>query len=112
MHIFQFCFLQIFTVLVTKDETQKLILPNSISVLNLRELTLTVLAGISERVSQTELLSAFNKYGRVKDVKIVTNGFRNKGYAFVRYETPEEAEKAIAEAHEKLELGMCGLLSS
>eukprot|EP00252_Welwitschia_mirabilis_P016100 TRINITY_DN35600_c0_g1_i1.p1 TRINITY_DN35600_c0_g1~~TRINITY_DN35600_c0_g1_i1.p1 ORF type:complete len:854 (+),score=177.92 TRINITY_DN35600_c0_g1_i1:105-2564(+) len=52
---------------------------------------------VPETISENELHHVFEKYGKILEVGLVKDKVtgRQKGYCFIRYETIEEAEKAI-----------------
>jgi len=51
------------------------------------------------KTTETELRRLFEQYGKVTDVKIVMDREtdRSKGFGFISFETPEEAQRAIKE---------------
>eukprot|EP01114_Cavostelium_apophysatum_P005332 TRINITY_DN1617_c0_g1_i1.p1 TRINITY_DN1617_c0_g1~~TRINITY_DN1617_c0_g1_i1.p1 ORF type:complete len:340 (+),score=31.44 TRINITY_DN1617_c0_g1_i1:210-1229(+) len=63
-------------------------------------------ANLSERTRETDLTEAFQKWGRVKETKIIIDAItqRARGYAFVTMEEPEDGVLAQKESDKKLEL--------
>lgn len=59
--------------------------------------------GISFNTTEDQLREMFEKAGNVVSVKVITDKFsgRSKGFAFVEYETEEDAQKAIEMFHEQ-----------
>ena len=55
------------------------------------------IGNISYDVSEDDLKHAFEEYGQVASVKIITDRYsgRSKGFGFVEMSTDEEAKKAI-----------------
>ncbi|XP_074658640.1 uncharacterized protein LOC141911550, partial [Tubulanus polymorphus] len=52
--------------------------------------------GIAANTNETELKNFFASYGKVKDSKIISDRAGvSKGYGFITFETPEDAEKII-----------------
>lgn len=58
---------------------------------------------LSWNTKEDGLTELFSKYGTVTEVKIITdrNTGRSKGFAFVTFEKPEDADKAMAELNGK-----------
>ena len=54
-------------------------------------------AGIPRRVTEEDLRKVFSKYGRVKDIKVIKDALtqNSKGFAYILYESVEEADRAI-----------------
>ncbi|KAL9337438.1 hypothetical protein Peur_069207 [Populus x canadensis] len=60
--------------------------------------------GLSFRTTEESLRNAFQNFGQLGDVNLVMDKIakRPRGFAFIRYETEEEAQKAIEGMHGKL----------
>ncbi|XP_057530722.1 organelle RRM domain-containing protein 6, chloroplastic isoform X1 [Amaranthus tricolor] len=60
-------------------------------------------SGLSFRTTQESLRNAFEKFGQLVEVNLVMDKIakRPRGFAFLRYETEEEAKKAIEGMHGK-----------
>ena len=58
---------------------------------------------LSYGATDGDIESYFQKYGTIKDVKVITDRDtgRSKGFAFVTFETPDSAQKAVTEADGK-----------
>lgn len=58
------------------------------------------IGNVSFRIDRETLREAFSAYGRVTNVHLPIDyeTKRNKGYAFIQYATPEEAQLAVARA--------------
>jgi RNA recognition motif-containing protein len=54
-------------------------------------------AGIPRRVTEDDLKKVFSKYGRIKDIKVIKDALtqNSKGFAYILFETIEEADRAI-----------------
>ncbi|KAM0424651.1 hypothetical protein ACHAPT_010177 [Fusarium lateritium] len=56
------------------------------------------ISNLDRSASEADLKEVFSKYGKVTRVKVPqTLAGKNKGFAFIDFETKEEAEKAVAE---------------
>ena len=53
---------------------------------------------LNYRTDEQELTQHFAQYGKINEVKIIKNNRtgRSKGYAFIRYGSANEAEKALS----------------
>ena len=53
---------------------------------------------LNYRTEETDLERHFAQYGKISEVKIIKNNRtgRSKGYAFIRYTSANEAEKALS----------------
>ena len=53
---------------------------------------------LNYRTEEQELKKHFAQYGKINEVKIIKNNRtgRSKGYAFIRYASANEAEKALS----------------
>jgi cold-inducible RNA-binding protein len=49
------------------------------------------------KVSETELRDAFEKYGEVRDVRVIRRDERSRGFAFIVMATHEDADRAMKE---------------
>ncbi|CAK7327914.1 unnamed protein product [Dovyalis caffra] len=61
-------------------------------------------SGLSFRTTEESLVNAFQNFGQLVDVNLVMDKIakRPRGFAFLRYETEEEAQKAIEGMHGKM----------
>jgi len=50
-----------------------------------------------DKVAETELRDAFEKFGQVRDVRLIRRDERSRGFAFVVMATHEDGETAIRE---------------
>ncbi|RVW83322.1 Organelle RRM domain-containing protein 6, chloroplastic [Vitis vinifera] len=64
-------------------------------------------AGLSFRTTEESLRNAFETFGQLVEVNLVMDKIANRprGFAFLRYSTEEESEKAIEGMHGKWDLG-------
>ncbi|KAL3529407.1 hypothetical protein ACH5RR_008729 [Cinchona calisaya] len=64
-------------------------------------------SGLSFRTTEESLRNAFKTFGQLLEVNLVMDKLANrpKGYAFVRYATEEESQKAIEGMHGKFLYG-------
>lgn len=72
-----------------------------------------IVAGIHEETQEDDILDAFGEYGTIKNIHLNLDrrtGFA-RGYAFLEYETLQEAENAVKEGHGSLLLGEKVLVS-
>lgn len=62
---------------------------------------------LSFKAREEDLNELFGQYGTVTSAKVITDREtgRSRGFGFVEYETPEEAQKAIEELDGKESLG-------
>ena len=62
---------------------------------------------LSYDLTEEELKSAFEKYGKVNDARIITNRFngKSKGFGFVHMPNREEADAAVAALNDQ---DLCG----
>ncbi|KAG9442494.1 hypothetical protein H6P81_018348 [Aristolochia fimbriata] len=60
-------------------------------------------SGLSFRTTEESLRNAFQNFGQLVEVKLVMDRIANRprGFAFLRYATPEESKKAIEGMHGK-----------
>jgi polyadenylate-binding protein len=56
---------------------------------------------LDENVTDEQLKTEFGKFGQINSAKIMQEGGRSKGFGFVCFNTPEEANKAVAEMNGK-----------
>ena len=54
------------------------------------------LGNLPYRATEDELRQELARFGRVREVKIITDGGRSKGFGFAEFETSEEAAEAIS----------------
>jgi len=60
---------------------------------------------LSWKATEDSLRPVFEAFGKVVSIKIITDHTgRSKGFGFIEYETPEEAQNAIQGLNEKLHL--------
>ncbi|TFK27991.1 RNA-binding protein Prp24 [Coprinopsis marcescibilis] len=52
-------------------------------------------AGLSRFTNKEDLEKVFSTYGKVKDIRIAVEDGHAKGWAFIEYEDPQEARKAL-----------------
>ena len=52
-----------------------------------------------DKVSETELRDAFEKFGQVRAVRLIRRDERSRGFGFVEMSTQEDGETAIRELH-------------
>lgn len=65
-----------------------------------------IIQGIPKNISQSEVHQAFKKYGDIKSCKLQTyHDNTSKGFAFVQYDRPEQAQAAISELNERQAFG-------
>jgi len=64
------------------------------------------IGNLGERITERELEEAFQKFGKVRDCRVITEtgSGRSKGFAFITFENPEDGATAQRETHDKLEL--------
>ena len=68
---------------------------------------------LSFEATESDLFELFNGVGQVQNAEVVTykHNQRSKGFAFVQMNTVEEAQRAVAELHDKEFLGRKLLVS-
>ncbi|MDQ6623128.1 MAG: RNA-binding protein [Verrucomicrobiota bacterium] len=68
---------------------------------------------LSFEATESDLFELFNGVGQVQNAEVVTykHNQRSKGFAFVQMQTVEEAQRAVAELHDKEFLGRKLLVS-
>ncbi|MBA2622186.1 MAG: hypothetical protein H0U88_01015 [Chthoniobacterales bacterium] len=68
---------------------------------------------LSFEATESDLFELFNGVGQVQNAEVVTykHNQRSKGFAFVQMNTVEEAQRAVAELHDKDFLGRKLLVS-
>ncbi|KAG8661321.1 organelle RRM domain-containing protein 6, chloroplastic isoform X2 [Manihot esculenta] len=71
------------------------------------------ISGLSFRTTEESLRNAFKNYGQLVEVNLVMDKIANRprGFAFLRYATEEESQKAIEGMHGKLKVCKSGLES-
>ncbi|GJV18169.1 organelle RRM domain-containing protein 6, chloroplastic-like protein [Tanacetum coccineum] len=69
-------------------------------------------SGLSFRTTEESLRNAFQSFGQLIEVNLVMDKIANRprGFAFLRYATKEESDKAIEGMHGKWELAMATLV--
>ncbi|KAJ0049190.1 hypothetical protein Pint_16817 [Pistacia integerrima] len=87
---------------LTFNYTANYILPWSIMIILLYFL-LVLSAGLSFRTTEESLQNAFQSFGQLVEVNLVMDKIANRprGFAFLRYATEEESQKAIEGMHGK-----------
>jgi len=62
---------------------------------------------LSFEATESDLFELFNGVGQVQNAEVVSykHNQRSKGFAFVQMQTVEEAQRAVAELHDKEFLG-------
>ncbi|KAJ0106176.1 hypothetical protein Patl1_19507 [Pistacia atlantica] len=87
---------------LTFNNTANYILPWSIMIILLYFL-LVLSAGLSFRTTEESLRNAFQSFGQLVEVNLVMDKIANRprGFAFLRYRTEEESQKAIEGMHGK-----------
>lgn len=76
------------------------------------------MGNLAWRVSSEDLHSHFQQWGQIEDARVIMdreNPFRSRGFGFVTFSRPEDAESAIQNNHDKEWQGRnvrCNLASS
>ncbi|XP_055812482.1 organelle RRM domain-containing protein 6, chloroplastic-like isoform X2 [Solanum dulcamara] len=70
---------------------------------NFKPSTKLFVSGLSFRTTEESLRSAFNNFGELVEVNLMMDKIANRprGFAFIRYATEEESQKAIEGMHGK-----------
>ncbi|XP_006851846.2 nucleolin isoform X1 [Amborella trichopoda] len=73
------------------------------------------IGGLDKEVVEEDLIKVFGEFGEIEHVRLLKNPTtkKNKGFAFIRYATVEQARKALAELKEPEVRGKrCGISAS
>jgi len=54
------------------------------------------IGNLNYNTTEKDLENLFEKYGKINNIYVVTSGNRPRGYAFIEYETEDEAREALA----------------
>ncbi|XP_062026101.1 organelle RRM domain-containing protein 6, chloroplastic-like [Rosa rugosa] len=87
----------------TTQKKRRSFLPLATSSSSFSPKTKLYVSGLSFRTTEESLRNAFQNFGQLVEVNLVMDRIANRprGFAFLRYETEEESQKAIEGMHGK-----------